>query len=146
MWKLDLLGTIKRGLDKYQVQNPTDAYVTGSGSTDLTIVDMAYELSTVKINDPSTRFLLQIKNNGQTTVQKFLVFLDINNTEVYANVIDKQLLPGQEIVLSLPITDYWDPSIVRSAGQYRTDIAIGVSSGIETNLNDNSYYDLTDFQ
>jgi archaellum component FlaF (FlaF/FlaG flagellin family) len=147
-WKLDFIGTLKRSNDIIKQRNPLDSWVTGSGTTDITITGLEYESESPSVNNSRERFLVRVKNNGQTTVQKFGVDIDINGSDVYNSVLNYQLNPGQEIILSLPIRAYWALNGVNKApGQYRTDVSVGVTpNSLDTDLGDNSYYDMTNFR
>jgi archaellum component FlaF (FlaF/FlaG flagellin family) len=109
---------------------------------------LEYESESPSVNNSRERFLVRVKNNGQTTVQKFGVDIDINGSDVYNSVLNYQLNPGQEIILSLPIRAYWALNGVNKApGQYRTDVSVGVTpNSLDTDLGDNSYYDMTNFR
>jgi hypothetical protein len=140
-WKLDLIGTIKYDRDQYRSQNPTDAFVTGSGTTNLTMVDMDY-YSQPRVNDGNNRLLIWVKNNGQTTIQKFLVYISLNGSDVYQDVVTDKLLPGQELLLAFPIDTYWTfPSVVKTPGSYRTEASVVLlPENLEQNVSDNGFY------
>jgi len=146
IWKVDILGTMKQQIDRAQAENPSDVYFSGNGSTNLSIVWMEYEQDPVKINDSETRFLMGIKNNGQTIVYKYVVEVYINNTNAYTDVVYYKLLPGQEIHLSLPVDQFWNSNVIRPTGQYRTDAAVSiVPANAEQDLSDNIYYNIYNF-
>ncbi|HYE22144.1 MAG TPA: hypothetical protein VD998_00980 [Verrucomicrobiae bacterium] len=147
IWKMDLIGTLKQGVNYYRMQNPNDIFTSGTGTTDISITGLEYETGDVILNDRNARFLVGVRNNGQSRIHKFITVIHINNTMVYAEEVNRQLEPGQEVVLSFPISTYWNPNIIRTSGEYRTDITVGFDPvSLDSNPNNNSYYTLTNFR
>jgi hypothetical protein len=147
VWKFDFIGSLKRVEQQNLAENPSKAYVLGSGTSDIGIIGMEYDTAEVTLNDHNARFLVRIGNFGNTTIHKFIVHLRINNTDVYLNQVGYKIPPGQELILSIPINGYWNPNIIRPPGSYRTDLAVGFDPvSLDSDSSDNNYYINTNFK
>jgi hypothetical protein len=146
-WKLDLIGSIKFQIAEQAKANPTGAYITGSGNTDISIEGMEYDQDPVRLNDKGARFLIRLKNNGKSTIHQFVISLSINSNVVYESTVSYKLEAKEELVISVPIAAFWDKDIIRSAGEYRTDVIVSVGDEEEKNkTDDNWFYTITDFK
>jgi hypothetical protein len=141
VWKFDLIGSIKYQIKVDRLKNPYDAYITGSGTTDLGIETFSYP-DNPKINNPQTKLYVEVKNYGQTTIHKYALVLEFNTVEVYADTRNEELKPGQSVVIEIPLTTYWNlPTTTKAPGTYRTEVWVGIDpSGLDANSNNNGYY------
>ncbi len=148
LWKVDMIGTLKIMFDEFHENNPNDQWITGSGSTNLSIIEMFYGNEEVQLNDSEEEFYAVLKNKGKTTIHNYLIALDINGTNVYFSSVIEKLRPGDEIIIAIPIASFWDKNIIREPGTYRTDFAVGFgedTSDLDRDTEDNSFYMETEF-
>ncbi|MBI5530191.1 MAG: hypothetical protein HY918_01690 [Candidatus Doudnabacteria bacterium] len=147
VWKWDLLGTYKYGDIKAAILNPSNLYVSGNGTNDISIENAEYQ-GVATINDPETWILLKIKNNGQNTIHKFDLLVKLNNVIIINETESVELVPQQYVLLYVPIDYYWSlSSAIKTAGNFTTDIQVALERfTTETNVINNKFNFTTYFQ
>ncbi len=100
-----------------QTQIGTVIYVSASKA------NASFQLLEIEktIADDQLNFCLFCLNPGEIHFRMFLTYavLDLSGHELYANTIeDYVLLPGQKVVLKLPIEEKLDPGIYRLVGKF----------------------------
>ncbi len=126
VWKFDFLGTTRWGVNYDKSINPNDKTITGSGNTDLKIVNASF--SDPRISSQNDKLVIRLKNTGQTTIHKFYVVGYYDYDTALGQDLTYSLLPGQEIILSIPMNyfEYGD-----APGLYPIDVTAGVDGVID---------------
>jgi hypothetical protein len=137
-WKWDLIGTIKYQDQVYKQRNPSDVFVMGSGTNDISIADKSYP-DNPAVNDNNVHLGILLKNNGQSTVEKFHLMVRFNTVVVVDEEDQFQLLPGESVIVSAPISYYWGlTGVNKLPGTYATDINVSLGTATEATMSDNS--------
>jgi hypothetical protein len=147
VWKWDFIGTLKYQ-DKLSTQlNPNNTSTKGTGSNDIGITNAEYT-SQPMVSDPNTLLLVEIKNNGQTTVENFHLVVRLNNSITIDEIENYELFPGQSMIVGVPIDLYWKiDGVSKSPGSYSTQINVSLDNNTtESNQTDNSFIFSTTFQ
>jgi hypothetical protein len=147
VWKIDFIGSIKLQIAQQLEENPSGTSVESSGNADISIEALEYTFDPM-VNDQETKLLVLLKNKGKTTLYQYRLWVEVNHAEVFEETQYDVLKPGKSIILEVPIDKYWTiASVVKTPGEYRTDVAVGLNpSDIEDDQDDNSYYFNTVFK
>lgn len=146
-WKWDYIGTIKYLRKISEQQNPMRSYTLGTGTNDISIAEASYT-SQPMVSDTNTYLLVLLKNNGQTTIEKFTLTVRFNTVVVTSDDETYQLRPGQSVIVAVPIDYYWSLlSVQKTPGSYPTEIVVGFGAATtDANTRDNTFNFNTTFQ
>ena len=141
-WKWDYIGSLKYSESLYQQTNPTDAFVIGTGSTDLSV--NAFITPDPMVNDPTTFIMVKIINVGQTTVEKFNFAVRFNTVVIDSGLRYYELKPGDFLQLAVPMNYYWSlTGVTKDPGQYNIEATVGFDNTVQDSNSKNNTADAT---